>query len=386
MKRKIWIQTFFLPKIMLSIALCSFWLLITNSPLFANHENAFNTTYENTIQDTISHFNSTIPDQKPPFAQVHNPLQLPKFEYFINDYAQTLSSKERNQLDQLAQDLQHNHGPQVVTLLFPHRKGNELFDIALKAFNENGIWDQQRNDGLLLAIATEEKKIRIMVGYGLESTIPDILASQIIEEQIRPLVNQGDFAGAINAFYTNILPYLDGSKKYKNPDQNWHLLGMEWHYALLVILVELTILIMLHRRFFLKPKPANHSSSAKNHNSLTQKTKRKIDLWDHLEIISFRMGIISFMIFMRWVPMASIHSITGKFFLPHSITLLFFMIYLSFQIKLNIKSSYGSSSGSFGSSSWSSSSSSSRSSWSSSRSSSSFSGGGGRSGGGGAGD
>lgn len=59
-----------------------------------------------------------------------------------------------------------------------------------------------------------------MVGYGLESTIPDILASQIIEEQIRPLVNQGDFAGAINAFYTNILPYLDGSKKYKNPDQN----------------------------------------------------------------------------------------------------------------------------------------------------------------------
>ena len=54
-------------------------------------------------------------------------------------------------------------GYQVVTVLFPHREGNELFDITLKAFNENGIGDKERNDGLLLAIATEEKKIRIMV-------------------------------------------------------------------------------------------------------------------------------------------------------------------------------------------------------------------------------
>ena len=75
------------------------------------------------------------------------------------------------------------------------------FDIALKAFNENGIGDKQRNDGLLLAIATEEKKIRIMVWYGLEGKIPDLLASQIIEEKIRPEVNQWNIYQGIKNFY-----------------------------------------------------------------------------------------------------------------------------------------------------------------------------------------
>lgn len=90
-------------------------------------------------------------------------MHLPRFEYFVNDYSQALSQEEFEELNQLAETLETASGYQVVTVLFPHREGNELFDIALKAFNENGIGDKDRNDGLLLAIATEEKKIRIMV-------------------------------------------------------------------------------------------------------------------------------------------------------------------------------------------------------------------------------
>lgn len=90
-------------------------------------------------------------------------MHLPRFEYFVNDYSQALSQEEFEELNQLAETLETTSGYQFVTVLFPHREGNELFDIALKAFNENGIGDKDRNDGLLLAIATEEKKIRIMV-------------------------------------------------------------------------------------------------------------------------------------------------------------------------------------------------------------------------------
>jgi uncharacterized protein len=42
-------------------------------------------------------------------------------------------------------------------------------------------------------ISTQEKKLRIIVGYGLEGDLPDVLVKQIIEEDIRPLINQGDF-------------------------------------------------------------------------------------------------------------------------------------------------------------------------------------------------
>lgn len=80
----------------------------------------------------------------------------------MNDYAGVLSQEESQTLNQLAEATEKATKHQIVTVLFPHREGNELFDIALKAFNDNGIGDKERNDGLLLAIATEEKKIRIM--------------------------------------------------------------------------------------------------------------------------------------------------------------------------------------------------------------------------------
>ena len=137
-----------------------------------------------------------------------NPMELPKFEYFVNDYSNVLTKNEFSELNELAKSIEQNSGHQIVTLLFPHRKGNELFDIALKAFNENKIWDKKRNDGLLLAIATEEKKIRIIVWYGLEWDIPDLLASQMIEEQIRPRVNSWDFHQAIKNFYKNFRSYV----------------------------------------------------------------------------------------------------------------------------------------------------------------------------------
>ena len=137
-----------------------------------------------------------------------NPMELPKFEYFVNDYSNVLTKNEFSELNELAKSIEQSSGHQIVTLLFPHRAGNDLFDIALKAFNENKIWDKKRNDGLPLAIATEEKKIRIIVWYGLEWDIPDLLASQMIEEQIRPRVNSWDFHHAIKNFYKNFGGYV----------------------------------------------------------------------------------------------------------------------------------------------------------------------------------
>ena len=146
-----------------------------------------------------------------------NPMQLPKFEYFVNDYSNVLTKNEFSELNELAKSIEQSSGHQIVTLLFPHREGNELFDIAFNAFNENKIWDKKRNDGLLLAIATEEKKIRIIVWYGLEDKIPDLLAKQIIETLIRPEVNNWNFHQGIKNFYSS---FLDESVQNQFSDQS----------------------------------------------------------------------------------------------------------------------------------------------------------------------
>lgn len=131
-------------------------------------------------------------------------MNMPKFDQYVEDFSSVLSLTDIATLRSRAEAHNNNTTEQAVTVLFPNRNGYELADIGLKAFRENGIGQKSTNNGILLLIATQEKKIRIVTGYGMESKVPDTLAKQWIENDIRPKVNKGDYAGAVWAFYDNL--------------------------------------------------------------------------------------------------------------------------------------------------------------------------------------
>ena len=128
-------------------------------------------------------------------------MWLPKLTQRVTDFSTVLTSYQIDDVNTIAKNYEDETSNQLFVILFPHRQGNELIDIGMKVFDDSGIGQQDKNNGLLLIISTEEKKIRIIVGYGLEWVYPDLVASQIIENDIRPLVNNGDFYGAIRVFY-----------------------------------------------------------------------------------------------------------------------------------------------------------------------------------------
>lgn len=130
-----------------------------------------------------------------------DPMNMPKLTSYVNDFSQILSPSDLTEVNTFAQNYETQTTNQFVTVLFPHRNGNELFDIGMKLFNENKIGQVWKNNGLLLLIATEEKKIRIIVWYWLEGDLPDALVKRIIEKDIRPLVDKGDFVWAVRIFY-----------------------------------------------------------------------------------------------------------------------------------------------------------------------------------------
>lgn len=130
-----------------------------------------------------------------------DPMNLPKLTEYVSDFSNVLDANTLLELNSNAQLYDQRTTNQLVAVLIPNRNGRELFDIWMNIFNTNGIWQAGKNNGLLLIISTQEKKIRIIVGYGLEWQMPDLLASRIIEEDIRPLVNNWDFSGAVRAFY-----------------------------------------------------------------------------------------------------------------------------------------------------------------------------------------
>ncbi|MDD5376767.1 MAG: TPM domain-containing protein [Candidatus Gracilibacteria bacterium] len=132
---------------------------------------------------------------------VVDPMNLPKLTEYVEDFSDALAPADLTNLRQTARDYEAKTTNQMVVVLIPNRNGNELFDIGMKIFNSNQIGQKGKDNGILLIIATDEKKIRIVTGYGLEGDIPDVLASDFIEKSIRPLVNEGKYQEAIRAFF-----------------------------------------------------------------------------------------------------------------------------------------------------------------------------------------
>jgi uncharacterized protein len=92
-------------------------------------------------------------------------MNLPKLNQFVTDFSNVLSANQISELSALAKDYETKTTNQLVTVLIPNRNGFELFDIGMNIFNTNQIGQKDVNNGLLLVISTEEKKIRIVVGY-----------------------------------------------------------------------------------------------------------------------------------------------------------------------------------------------------------------------------
>jgi uncharacterized protein len=175
-------------------------------------------------------------------AQI-DPMNLPKLTQYVSDFSNVLDSNVLAELNWFAQSYDQQTTHQIVAVLIPNRNGRELFDIWMKIFNENAIWQARKNNGLLLLISTEEKKIRIVVGYGLEWQMPDLLTSRIIEEDIRPLVNNWDFSGAVHAFYERSIRAIDTneyqtipSSTSQNNSENLWIIGLILWFIFTMIL------------------------------------------------------------------------------------------------------------------------------------------------------
>ncbi len=97
-------------------------------------------------------------------------------------------------------------------------QGDDIEDYALKIAEANKIGKKGKDNGLLILIAKDEKKIRFEVGYGLEGSLPDALCDQIIRNEIRPRFREGDYYGGISAGVGAVIMATKG--EYKADDRS----------------------------------------------------------------------------------------------------------------------------------------------------------------------
>lgn len=113
--------------------------------------------------------------------------------YFVNDFAGVLSDSQRAALEQRVRELQQKTGAELAVVTIQSLEGGQIDDFTNKLFRRWGVGQKGKNNGVMLLVALNDRKMRIEVGYGLEPIIPDALASRIIDEELRPQFRQNNF-------------------------------------------------------------------------------------------------------------------------------------------------------------------------------------------------
>ncbi len=126
-------------------------------------------------------------------------LDVPPLKGRINDNAGVLSSSQSGELENYLAAVEKATGAQIALLTVPSLKGESLESYSLKVVDKWQLGSAEKDNGALLLVAMEEKKIRIEVGYGLEGILTDAKSGYIIREAIVPEFKKGNFDKGIAA-------------------------------------------------------------------------------------------------------------------------------------------------------------------------------------------
>lgn len=126
----------------------------------------------------------------------------------VVDNADILSPEDEAALTAKLEALETQSQRQLVVATIPDLQGYEIADYGYQLGRAWGLGDETRNDGALLIVAPNDRKVRIEVGYGVEGYLTDALSALIIQNQILPAFRDGDFPRGITAGTDAIIAQL----------------------------------------------------------------------------------------------------------------------------------------------------------------------------------
>jgi len=137
-------------------------------------------------------------------------IAVPPLKARVTDLTATLTSDQRAALEQKLAALEARKGSQVAVLLVPTTQPETVEQYAIRVFDQWKLGRKGMDDGVLLLVAKNDRKLRIEVGYGLEGAIPDAIAKRVMDEDIVPLFKQGNFYGGISAGTDRVSKLIEG--------------------------------------------------------------------------------------------------------------------------------------------------------------------------------
>ncbi|MCP4936950.1 MAG: methanol dehydrogenase [bacterium] len=135
---------------------------------------------------------------------------FPKLSGRVVDGANMLGQADRQLITEQLAQLEEKSTDQLVLVTLPSLQGYDIADFGVRLARHWQIGQRDKNNGVLLIVAPKDRKVRIEVGYGLEGTLTDTLAGNIVHNRILPLFRKGDMPEGIRRGITDIIDVLTG--------------------------------------------------------------------------------------------------------------------------------------------------------------------------------
>jgi len=147
-------------------------------------------------------------------------LDVPSLRAHVNDYANLLSPAASQRIEAELSAFEQSDSTQIVVLTIPSLEGESLEEYSIKVAEAWKIGQKGKDNGAILLVAKQERKIRIEVGRGLEGKLTDLVSGRIIRNEIAPGFKSGDFDAGVGAGVTAIMAVVKG--EYAASPQDEH--------------------------------------------------------------------------------------------------------------------------------------------------------------------
>jgi uncharacterized protein len=138
----------------------------------------------------------------------------------VVDKADLLNRDTEAKLSEKLAAAHRAYGQQLVVVTTPSLNGKRIEDYGVNLGRSWGVGDRKRNDGLILIVAPQERKVRIEVGYGLEASFSDQFTGAILRENILPAFSDGEFATGIEAGVDRMIEKMRDVPSLPNNDNS----------------------------------------------------------------------------------------------------------------------------------------------------------------------
>ena len=172
------------------------------------------------------------------FAKLEVPA-APPLERPIIDQTESLANEDIDRIAQLINAERQKKSFQIGVLMISTLGSDDsLEEYSLKVARQWGVGDKKKSNGVLLLIAKNDRKMRIEVGNGMEGSLTDARASQIIRNTIAPKFRSGDYAGGVEAGVKRIIDVAEGRNLSDNDMDGESIVSM------LFIVIFITIIVI----------------------------------------------------------------------------------------------------------------------------------------------